>query len=612
IDTLTDPRYGFDQYRKIRFRSSTNVEDSEHFTGAGLYDSYSGCLADELDGDESGPSRCDPDKNNERGVFRAIRRVFASFYNDNAYLERLRHGIDENDVGMALLVHHSFPDEIELANGVATLEVRKTGPSRYLTDIRMVTQDGAVSVANPDPGVIPEEVTVSRSLPTEPIYPRLRTVSNLVPLGSTVMDWTADYVQLSELLFDAAAEFSRISAKSEYILDFEYKKVSTGEGLVVKQIREIPRQADTGTMTTMLINEPMCFCLYQGEYGSMFGYHRLKSTWQMQTRSLWLSEENLTESLLGHVDFEYLAGLRVRSMGGMPEFWPHASHTYEITGPGRAKVNDEWLMHHLGNPRRMTVEAEGMPVEVSDAGSPVVTLGDFAWYGWPHMTLRVEYNEPVPEYDYHLWPDSLGSTKVDIAGLWPCPRQRPDDRLQQRVLLDNDRGIRIETSFYWPIGPVDDPGGYTAPLVRWVETTMTGLTSTPITLNGWYSQSYLPGHHNLLEFFIFEPQLENGIDPEILEELRAKDACVIFAFGPRDEHNTITAPIATYKFADKPHLAADADADKDVDWRDYAVLFERWLDVRCDECGGADLTGDGRVGYTDLREFAFEWLGSLD
>ena len=56
-----------------------NVEDSEHFTGAGLYDSYSGCLMDDLDGDSTGPSQCDPAEPQERGVFRAIHKVYASF-----------------------------------------------------------------------------------------------------------------------------------------------------------------------------------------------------------------------------------------------------------------------------------------------------------------------------------------------------------------------------------------------------------------------------------------------------------------------------------------------------------------------------------------------------
>ena len=31
-----------------------------------------------------------------------MRKVYASFYNLNAYLERLRHGVNEAEVGMAL------------------------------------------------------------------------------------------------------------------------------------------------------------------------------------------------------------------------------------------------------------------------------------------------------------------------------------------------------------------------------------------------------------------------------------------------------------------------------------------------------------------------------
>src|SRR4030042_1584387 len=152
--------FGFDPAKQIRFRSSTNVEDSEQFPGAGLYDSYSGCLADDLDGDGSGPCTCDPAEKKERGVFRAIRRVFASLYNDNAFLERLKHDVNEAQVGMALLVHHSYPDEIELANGVATME-RVDGSS---WTVNLVSQKGAVSVTNPPMDAVPEEVTISAGL----------------------------------------------------------------------------------------------------------------------------------------------------------------------------------------------------------------------------------------------------------------------------------------------------------------------------------------------------------------------------------------------------------------------------------------------------------------
>jgi len=32
----------------------------------------------------------------------------------------------------------------------------------------------------------------------------------------------------------------------------------------------------------------------------------------------------------------------------------------------------------------------------------------------------------------------------------------------------------------------------------------------------------------------------------------------------------------------------------------------------CDDCGGADLTGDGRVTWDDLRELAYYWLAPLE
>jgi hypothetical protein len=190
----------FDPQRNIRFRSSTDVEDAESFTGAGLYDSFSGCLADDQDGDATGPSICDPTEEDERGVFRAIRRVFASFYNDNAYLERLRLGVNENEVGMAILVHHSTPDEFEMANGVATGTWRTNG-QRF--DGRMVSQLGAASVANPDGSARPEELDFYAQTNRAPIL-SLHESSSLVRLGDTVMTWTNDYSTLSDLLLQVA------------------------------------------------------------------------------------------------------------------------------------------------------------------------------------------------------------------------------------------------------------------------------------------------------------------------------------------------------------------------------------------------------------------------
>ncbi len=593
IATLEDPNYGFDAFRNIRFRSSTNVEDSNQFTGAGLYESFSGCLADDLDGDSYGPCLCDASEENERGVFRAIRKVFASFYNDNAYLERLRHEVNEGEVGMALLVHHSFPDEYELANGVATLE--KRGATSY--SIMLVTQDGAVPVTNPLDGSIPEEVSVS--IYSFGTYPTFLRPSNLVPFGAKVMEWQDEYIELSKLLVLAAEVFEGVTGKSKFFLDFEYKKVSPGGaampagGLVVKQIREIPMPDTTQRITPFLINEPVEFCPLQGECGNVFALHRLKSRWLFETKNMWLTKDNLKECFYTSIAMEYLADDRILSVSGSPALWPRAFHKFD----GTDTTIDGWFMHHLANPRAYELNADFIPTEVAVDRNPMLTLSDF-----PFFTLRVEYNEPVPTWEY----TGPNTTTTDMVCHRRCPRPQAGDRLQHRSFSDS-KDISISTTFYWPPIPGGPAPGYTADLVRWVETVIEGYASEPIVLHDWYSQTYHPEHHNFSEHFMFEPRLEPGISQQILDELRAKDIRLIHLYITYDVDS-----VTTYGFDEDPFYPADIDGDEDTDFADYAMLGARWQDDVCGECGGADLNGDGRVTGEDLRELAYHWLAGFE
>ena len=132
--------------------------------------------------------------------------------------------------------------------------------------------------------------------------------------------------------------------------------------------------------------------------------------------------------------------------------------------------------------------------------------------------VTVTYAAPQPFVDYD---GSLKSTTTDIVFLEPRRAVTPGSTLVRRT-LGHGRGARVETSFYWP----DEPplaAGYTAPLVRFEQTTLTGLTTEPIVLRGYYSQTYRPGHHNFTEDFIFEPRLEPGVSPTALAELEAAD-----------------------------------------------------------------------------------------
>lgn len=231
----------FEYGEKIRFRSSTNVEDSDSYSGAGLYDSYSGCLADDLDPDNDGPSHCDPNENNERGVLRAIKKVFASFYNDHAFLERLKYNIHENDVGMAVLIHPSSPDRLELANGVADLTVSVTPDNQLQSKLRLVSQVGPNSITNPTDSHLPEIVIHDKN--TWSIDQR----STLTEPNQQVLTFPDEYMELHNLMLKAAQDYilqRQMSAPqnspiTHVHLDLEFKKL-TPDHLQIRQIRAIP------------------------------------------------------------------------------------------------------------------------------------------------------------------------------------------------------------------------------------------------------------------------------------------------------------------------------------------------------------------------------------
>jgi hypothetical protein len=116
------------------------------------------------------------------------------------------------------------------------------------------------------------------------------------------------------------------------------------------------------------------------------------------------------------------------------------------------------------------------------------------------------------------------TTTNELVVLEPCPVLKPGSMLREKTLSKSN--VTVQTSYYWPLGPTAS-GGYTAPLVRFVETRITGLTTQPIVLTNHFSQTYRPGHHNFTEDFIFEPRLEPGLSPATLAELTAANIQLI-------------------------------------------------------------------------------------
>jgi pyruvate, water dikinase len=210
---------------RMRFRSSTNAEDLDGFTGAGLYTSKSG--------DES-PDRAPEDA--ERTFDAAIRKVWASVWYFRAFEERRYRGIDHEDVGMGLLVHRSFPDEE--ANGVALTNnpFDKSGayPAFYVN-----VQLGEESVVMPPAGQTTDSYL--HHWDTEGQRAQFFSYSSLVPSDRTVLT-TREMHELGEALARIRTFFAPAYAKGTewWAMDVEFKfEGEPGEcpELFVKQAR---------------------------------------------------------------------------------------------------------------------------------------------------------------------------------------------------------------------------------------------------------------------------------------------------------------------------------------------------------------------------------------
>ncbi len=505
---ITNTLGAFDPLRKIRFRSSTNIEDSEHFTGAGLYDSFSGCLMDDLDGDALGPCQCDPTEPAERGVFRALKKVYASFYNDDAFLERLRHGVNEAEVGMAVLAHHSFPDQDELANGVATPKVAFTQISTNLTG-DLVTQLGAESVTNPDGTSIPEIVSVSRYNSSTTLT--LKQRSSLVPLGAYVLDWQSDYRAFVDLFTAVASDLRQYyPARSTFWLDFEYKK-DANLGRVIKQVRQVPQPGTTNQTIPFLLDEPGASSVQQ-RGATAFASHRLKSIWQLRARNLRLSQTNLTEGIYREGTCEFVEGRDLQTLSGPLDAWPNASHSPS----GNISA---WTTGTGADQRFWQLETT-LVTNVSGTQSPILTPLDLT------RRITVTYSRMMPTVS------GFGTPTMTNCETALLQVRAPADSLgvlQERSFQTN--GLTVQTSYYWPKPPGGVVAGYTAPLLSFVQTQITGLTSEPLVLTNYFSQTYGAFHHNFYEEFIFEPRLEPGVSPSLLEELNTANIQLLYVFS---------------------------------------------------------------------------------
>ena len=200
---------------RVRFRSSSNTEDLDGFSGAGLYTSLSGALDDP-----------------ERPIDDAIRTVWASLWNDRAYDEREYYNVSQDNVVMGILCHEAFLSET--ANGVA---ISRDISRPWLGSYDYVNvQFGEASVTNPAPGISADMFIHRYWLDPSETYYAQSTFMN----GETVL--TGDEVAnlhcvLREIQKHLRPIYDPDGENDRFTVEIEFKLIDPDRILMVKQAR---------------------------------------------------------------------------------------------------------------------------------------------------------------------------------------------------------------------------------------------------------------------------------------------------------------------------------------------------------------------------------------
>jgi hypothetical protein len=122
-----------------------------------------------------------------------------------------------------------------------------------------------------------------------------------------------------------------------------------------------------------------------------------------------------------------------------------------------------------------------------------------------------------------------------VTQLYPLRTEAANDRLMEKTFSVTGQGKTIEIqSTYWL--PEEARGDdCRCPLLRIVESRISGFTTEPIVLRGYWSQTYGNIHTLDFEHFIFEPRLEPGLPSTQLAELAAADIVQIYINGNGSE-----------------------------------------------------------------------------
>ena len=188
----------------MRFRTSTNSEDLAAFPCAGCYNSESG------------------DPSNWETVWDGIRKAYSTAWLFRTFEERSYYGVDQKSVGMGLLVHHKFTNEV--ANGVAITAnpydlTQSDSPAYYIN----TAYGGDNAIVALPAGVTSDQLLYYVGAPGTPIV-YISHTNQPLPAGMTTVLSNAQVADLGVALTAVKTVFRKAYAQSDwYAMDCEFK-----------------------------------------------------------------------------------------------------------------------------------------------------------------------------------------------------------------------------------------------------------------------------------------------------------------------------------------------------------------------------------------------------
>lgn len=265
----------------------------------------------------------------------------------------------------------------------------------------------------------------------------------------------------------------------------------------------------------------------QGEFNDPLEIHRLKSIW-----NFFLPPDTDDISKVPTTFFENLILERTYlSRDG--------THTMESKGTftslpevriqrGTRDLIINWTETEGEETRSFKLELS-FPYPIKSTRNQTIHLSD------PQWKFSCQYSTPNPEIEY--WPSlKTKLTSEDSIILYELADDQKTPQWYNIRHTVNIKPVTIRSSYQ--LG-VPNYGGSlafifkTPVMLNWNFSSVEGITDETFRLDGYFSQTYQPGHHNFWENFILDPYLEEGIDAAILAQLREKNIRYIYFLAER-------------------------------------------------------------------------------